>query len=136
MNGFAMPSVLKNVEKHEGHHEGEETSGFGKGEAQDGVLEELTTEGRVAGDASDQRAEHSTDTDTSAGQTDGGNAGTLDLGSSNHGGGGRLSDDAAGLDDVAANVVGEGGAHGAEDEAVLGGLHCTLHARGALTEMH
>ena len=129
-------SFLCNIEEQEGHHEGEKTSSFRKGETQDSVLEELTTEGRVAGNASDQRAEHGTDTNTSTGETDGSNTGTLNLGSSYHGGGSRLSDDATRLNDVAANVIGEGGAHVAEDEAILGSLHCTLDARGALMKMY
>ena len=133
---MSYPSFLCNIEEQEGHHEGEKTSSFGKGETQDSVLEELTTKGRVASDASDQRTEHGTDTDTSTGQADGSNDGTLDLGSSDHGSGSRLSNDATRLDDVAADVVGEGGTHGAKDEAVLGSLHCTLDARGALMKMH
>ena len=127
-----MPSFLNNVEEQERHHEGEQTRSFGEGKTQDGVLEELATEGRVAGDTLDQAAEDSADTNTGASETNGSNTGALDLGGSDHGGGSRLSDDAAGLNDVAADVVGELGAHGAEDEAVLWRLDGTLAHDGAL----
>lgn len=66
----------------------------------------------------------------------GSNTGTLDFGSSNHGCGSRLSNDATRLDDVASNVVEEGGGHGTEDDTVLGSLHCTLDAKRALMKMH
>lgn len=127
-----MPRFLKNVEEHEGHHEGEETSSFGESETQDGVLEELATKGRVAGDTLDKPAEDRADTRTGTSEADGGHASALDLGGSDQGSGGRLSDDAAGLDDVAADVVGELTAHRAEDEAVLWGLESALAHDGAL----
>jgi len=130
-----MPSFLKNVEEHEGHHEGEETSSFGHGETQDGVLEERASKGRVAGDSLDQTAEDKADTGTGTSEADGGHASALELGGSDEGSGSRLND-AAGLHDVAADVVGELVAHGAQDEAVLGDLDGapahdgTLHKRG------
>jgi hypothetical protein len=129
-----MPSILKNVEEHEGHHEGEETSCFGHSETQDGVLEELATKGRVAGDTLDQTAEDEADTRTGTSKADGGHTSALDLGGSDEGSGSRLGD-ASGLD-VAADVVGELVAHGAQDEAVVGDLDAapahdgTLHTRG------
>jgi hypothetical protein len=110
---------LCNVQEQERHHESEQTSGFGEGETQDGVLEELATEGRVAGDTLNETAEDGTDTDTSTSETDGGDTGTLDLGGGDHGGGSGLGDDAAGLDGVADDALGEVVAHGAKDEAVL-----------------
>jgi hypothetical protein len=120
-----LPNVMRHlcdVKEEERHHEGEEASGFSEGETENGVLEKLTPEGRVAGDTLDEGTENRTDTDTSTSETDSSDTGTLDLGSSNHGGGGRLSDDAAGLDDVAAGVVLEGIADRVvHDEAVLGG---------------
>lgn len=113
---------LCNVEEQEGHHEREKTSGLSEGETQDGVLEELTPEGRVTGNTLDEATENRSDTNTSTSETNGGQTGTLDLGGSDHGGGGRLSDDAAGLDDVTAGVVLEGIADRVvHDEAVLGG---------------
>ena len=137
-----MPSVLKNVEEHEGHHEGEETSSFGESETQDGVLEELATKGRVAGDTLDQTAEDRADTRTGTSEADGGHASALDLGGSDEGSGSRLSDDAAGLDDVAAYVVGELVAHRAQNEAVVGDLDGALahdgtrHTRGGYAYYH
>lgn len=125
-------SHLRNVEEEEGHHESEETGGLSKGETQNGVLEELAPERWVAGDTLDESTEHRADTDTSAGQTDGGNTGALDLGGSDHGGGRRLSNDAAALDDLAAGVVLEGVADCVvHDERVLGGnAGCTGRVNG------
>ena len=114
-------TTLSNVEEQEGHHESEQTGGLSEGETQNGVLEELTPEGWVAGDTLDKGSENGSDTDTSTSETDGGHTGTLDLGGSDHGGSGRLSNDATGLDDLAAGVVLEGVADGAvHDEGVLG----------------
>lgn len=134
-------TTLRNVEQEEGHHEREETSSFGEGETQNGVLEELTPERRVAGDTLDEGTEDGSDTDTSTSETNRGNTGTLDLGGSDHGGGGRLSNDATALDDVAAGVVLEGVADGAvHDEAVLGGLDadggCAARVNGRLMELN
>jgi hypothetical protein len=111
---------LRDVEEQERHHECEQTSGLSEGETQNGVLEELTPEGRVAGNTLDETSENRTDTDTGTGETNGSETGTLDLGGSDHGGGSGLSDDATLLDDVAGGVVAESGA--GSNEAVLGGL--------------
>jgi hypothetical protein len=120
---------LRDVEEQERHHEREQTSGLSESETQDGVLEKLTPEGGVAGDTLDEATENRSDTDTSTGETNGSETGTLDLGGSDHGGGGRLSDDAALLDDVAGGVVAEGTA--GSDEAVLGGLAgCEMRVNG------
>jgi hypothetical protein len=108
---------LCNVEEQEGHHEGEQTGSFGEGETENGILEELTTEGWVAGNTLDETTEYSTDTNTGTSETDGSNTSALDLSGSNHGSSGGLGDDAAGLDRIADHVAGEGVA-GAE-EAVL-----------------
>jgi hypothetical protein len=110
---------LRDVEEQEGHHEREKTSGLSEGETENGVLEELTPEGGVAGDTLDETSENRADTDTGSGKTNGSETGALDLGGSDHGGGGRLGDDATLLDDVAGGVLAEGAA---DNEAVLGGL--------------
>lgn len=70
---------------HEGNHEVEETDGLDEGETQNGVGEELATEGRVAGNTVEEGGEDKADTDTSTGQTDGGRAHTQVLGDLNHG---------------------------------------------------
>jgi hypothetical protein len=108
---------LRDVEEQEGHHEREKTSGLSEGETQNGVLEELTPEGRVAGDTLDEATENRSNTNTGTGKTDGSETGTLDLGGSDHGGGGRLNDDTTLLDHVAGGVVAE---RGADNEAVGG----------------
>jgi hypothetical protein len=110
---------LRDVEEQEGHHEREKAGGLSEGETQDGVLEELTPEGRVAGNTLDETAEHRSDTDTGTGKTDGSETGTLDLSGGDHGGSGGLDDDATLLNDVAGGAVAEGTA--GSDEAVLGG---------------
>jgi len=117
-----VPRCLEHVEQHEGHHEGEETSSFGHSKTEDGDLEELATKGRVAGDTLDQTAEDKADTRTGTSEADRGHASTLDLGGADDGSGSRLSNDAAGLHDVAADVVGELVAHGAQEEAVVADL--------------
>ena len=119
-----MPQTahLCNVEEKEGHHEREQTRSLSEGETENGVLEELTTERGVAGDTLDQSTENRTDTNTSTSQTDRGQTSTLDLSGGNHSSGGGLSDDAAGLNHVASDVVLEGVAEsGIHDEGVLGG---------------
>jgi hypothetical protein len=131
---------LCDVEEEERHHEGEEASSLGEGETENGVLEELTPKGGVAGDTLDEGTENRTDTDTSTSETDGSDTGALNLGSCDHGGGGRLSDDAAGLDDVAAGVVLESIADRVvHDEAVLGGRDadgsCGVSVNGCLMQL-
>lgn len=111
---------LCDVEEQERHHEREETSSFGEGETENGVLEELTPEGGVAGDTLDETTEDRSDTDTSTGKANSGHTSTLDLGGSDHGGSGGLGDDATLLDDVAGGVGAEGAA--GSHEAVLGRL--------------
>ena len=49
---------------HHGNHQVEQTNGFDESETQNGVGEELTTEGRVAGDTKQKSTEHETDTNT------------------------------------------------------------------------
>jgi len=110
---------LCDVEEQEGHHEREKTSGLSEGETENGVLEELTPEGGVAGNTLDETTENRSDTNTGTGKTDGSETGTLDLSGSDHGGSGGLGDDATLLDDVAGGVVAEGAA-GSDEGALLG----------------
>lgn len=70
---------------HEGNHEVEETNSLDEGKTQDGVREELTTEGRVASNSVEEGGEDETDTDTGTSQTNGGRAHTQVLGDLDHG---------------------------------------------------
>lgn len=125
---------LCNVEEQERHHEREETSGLSESETQNGVLEELTPEGRVAGNTLDEATENRSDTNTSTGKTDGSETGTLDLSGSDHGGSGGLGDDATLLDDVAGGVVTEGAA-GSNQSALLGLAGCKMMVNGCLMSL-
>lgn len=69
---------------HEGNHEVEKTNGFDESETQNGVREELATEGRVAGNTVEESSEDETDTDTGTSQTNGGRAHTNVLGDLDH----------------------------------------------------
>ena len=126
-------TYLCDVKEQERHHEREKTSGLSEGETENGVLEELTPEGRVAGNTLDETSENRSDTDTSTGKTDGSETSTLDLGGSDHGGSGGLGDDATLLDDVAGSVVAESAA--GSDEAVLG-AGCEMRVNGCLMELN
>jgi hypothetical protein len=125
-----MPCAhLCDVEEQERHHEREEAGGFGEGETQNSVLEELAPEGGVAGNTLNETAENRSDTDTGAGKADGSETSTLDLGGSDHGSSSRLGDNAALLDDIAGGVVAEGAA--GSDERVRGGLAgCEMRVNG------
>ena len=125
---------LCDVEEQERHHEREQTSGLSEGETENGVLEELTPEGRVAGNTLDETTENRANTDTSTGKTDGSETGTLDLGGSDHGGSGGLSDDATLLDNVAGGVVAEGTA-GSDEGALLGLAGCEMMVNGCLMSL-
>lgn len=70
---------------HEGNHQVEETNGLDESETQNGVGEELATEGRVAGNSVQESGEDETDTDTGTSQTDGSSAHTQVLGDLDHG---------------------------------------------------
>jgi len=59
---------------HESNHQVEQTNGLDEGKAQDGVREQLASQGRVAGRGADQGGEDKTDTDASTRQTDSGRA--------------------------------------------------------------
>jgi hypothetical protein len=86
--GTSLPIGLGNSLSelgHEGNHQVEKTDGLDESETQNGVGEELTTEGRVAGNTVEESGEDKTDTDTSTGKTDGGGTHTQVLGDLNHG---------------------------------------------------
>lgn len=125
---------LCNVEEQERHHEREETSGLSESETQDGVLEELTPEGRVAGNTLDEATENRSDTNTGTGKTNGSETSTLDLSGGNHGGSGGLGDDATLLDDVAGGVVAESAA-GSDESALLGLAGCEMMVNGCLMSL-
>lgn len=76
--------ISLDVLAHHGNHEVEQTDGLDEGKAQNGVGEELTTEGRVAGDTQQEGTEDETDTDTSTTETNGGRTHTQVLGDLNH----------------------------------------------------
>lgn len=103
---------------HEGNHEVEKTDGLDESETQNGVGEELATEGRVAGNAVQEGGEDETDTDTGTSETNGGRAHTNVLGDLDHG----LSD----LRGVGTALDGEGlagdggGADGLERRGLAG----------------
>jgi len=54
-------SRLESEEQEESHHEAEEPHGLGQSEPQDGEGEQLALQGRVAGVANHQAAEHAAD---------------------------------------------------------------------------
>ena len=83
---------------HEGNHEIEETDGLDESEAENGIREELATESGVAGNTVEEGSEDETDTDTGAGQTDGGGTHAEVLGSLDHGLGDLRRVGAAGLE--------------------------------------
>lgn len=66
---------LHGEQDQEGYHEREQTGGFGKGETQNGVREELTAEGWVAGDSGDQGTEDRADSSSGSDETCGGDWG-------------------------------------------------------------
>lgn len=70
---------------HEGNHEVEETDGLDESETQNGVREQLATEGGVAGNAVEEGGEDETDTNTGTSQANGRSAHTNVLGDLNHG---------------------------------------------------
>ena len=45
---------LEGEEQHEGHHQTEETHGFGQSKSQDGVREELLFQTRISGIGNDE----------------------------------------------------------------------------------
>lgn len=70
---------------HEGNHEVEKTDGLDESETQNGIGEELATEGGVAGNTVKEGSEDETDTDTSTSKTNGSRTHTQVLGDLNHG---------------------------------------------------
>lgn len=69
---------------HHGNHQVEQTHGFDESETQNGVCEELTTQGRVAGNTQEESSEDETDTDTGTTETNGGRTHTDVLGDGDH----------------------------------------------------
>lgn len=101
---------------HEGNHEVEKTDGLDESETQNGVREQLSLEGGVAGNTVQQGGEDKTDTDTSTGQTDGSGTHTQVLGD--------LDKGVGHLGVVGAGLLLEGRAcGGVEDGRALHGLH-------------
>ena len=84
---------LEGEQEQERHHETEETHGFGQGETQNGVGEELLLERGVPGVADDEGTEYRSDTSTGTSDSDCGSAGTNELG-----GGVNVSGDWGGLE--------------------------------------
>jgi hypothetical protein len=70
---------------HKGNHQIEQTDGLDESETQNGIREELTTEGRVAGNTVEEGGEDETNTNTGTSQTNGGGTHTQVLGDLNHG---------------------------------------------------
>lgn len=111
---------------HQGNHEVEKTNGLDEGETQNGVGEQLATEGGVAGNTVQESSEDETDTNTGTSQTDGGGTHTQVLGNLNEGVGH--------LGAVGAGLLLEGGAGGGVDDArALHGLDGGGHACGKKT---
>lgn len=98
---------------HEGNHEIEKTDGLDESETQNGVGEELATEGGVAGNTVQEGGEDETDTDTSTSQTDSGRTHTQVLGD--------LDEGVGHLRVVEAGLLLESRAGGGVDDA--GALH-------------
>lgn len=110
---------------HEGNHQVEKTDGLDESETQNGVGEELATEGRVAGNTVEEGSEDETDTDTGTSQTDGGGTHTQVLGDLDH----SLSDlrrvgTLLDLESVAGGGLEEGGGLLALEGLERGGRAC------------
>ena len=70
---------------HHGNHEVEKTDGLNEGEAQNGVGEELATEGWVAGDTEEEGTEDQANANSRSAETDGSVTHTEVLGDLDHG---------------------------------------------------
>lgn len=73
--------ILESEEEQKGHHQTEETHGFGQGESQDGVREQLLFQRRVTGVTDDERAENRPDSGTGTGHSHSGGTSSDELGS-------------------------------------------------------
>jgi hypothetical protein len=113
---------------HEGNHEVEKTNGLDEGETQNGVGEQLSTEGRVAGNTVEESGEDETDTDTSTSKTNGGGTHTQVPGDLNHGLG-DLGGVGTALD---TEGVALGGLEDGRSLLALQSLHGGSSAQGAL----
>ena len=71
--------------RHEGNHEIEETNGLDESKPENGICEELATQGRVARDGVKEGAEDEADTNAGTRQTDSGRAHTDIFRHLNHG---------------------------------------------------
>lgn len=76
---FKEDGCLESEEQQEGHHQTEQTHGFGQGESQDSVREQLLLERWVSGVADDEGTEYCSDTGTRSSDTDGGGTSTDEL---------------------------------------------------------
>lgn len=111
---------------HEGNHQVEKTNGLDESETENGIGEELATEGGVAGNTVEEGSEDETDTDTGTGKTNGGSTHTQVLGDLDHGLGdlrrvGTLLGDLAGGSDDGGHLLAldglEGGGLGTGSES-------------------
>jgi len=113
-----MMMCLHGEHDQEGNHQREETSGFRKGKAQNGVGEQLSTQSRVPRNTGDQSPKDRADTSSSTNEPSSGSSSSDELSGAVDGGSdGHLSDTARlAACDVGELVADEGAAH---DEAGL-----------------
>ncbi len=108
-------SYLHSEQNQEGNHQCEQARSFRKGETQNGISEQLSPQGRVARNTSDQRAKHRADTRSCANESSSCSTGSDQLACAEDGcaDGDGLGDDAARLSacDVGGGVAEEGTAH-------------------------
>jgi hypothetical protein len=122
---------LHGEEDQEGNHQREQSSGLSEGETQNGVREQLASEGWVPCNTGDEGTENRTDTSSGTDESSSSSSGSDELASTEDGSSDRdgLSDDAAGL--VAGDVGGGVAEHGAaHDEAAVAGSRLESGDRG------